>query len=247
MLETDEDGLIRLQKLLAQSGVASRRACEELMLAGRVEVDGDVVTRLGTKVDPRSAVVRVDGHRLPPISDSVYLALNKPRGVVSTMSDPHGRPSLADALGDRTERLFHVGRLDTDTEGLILLTNHGELAHRLAHPSYGVDKTYVAQVLGVVKPATVRRLLAGVELDDGPAAADTLVVKSTYAGRSIVELSLHEGRNRIVRRMLDAVGHPVEQLTRTAFGAVRLRDLKVGGSRELSRDELGALLDGVGL
>jgi 23S rRNA pseudouridine2605 synthase len=175
MLEVGEDGLIRLQKLLAQSGVASRRACEELMLAGRVEVDGEVITRLGTKVDPRSAVVRVDGQRLPPISDSVYLAFNKPRGVVSTMSDPHGRPTLADLLGDRAERLFHVGRLDTDTEGLILLTNHGELAHRLAHPSYGVDKTYVAQVGGVVKPATVRRLLEGIDLDDGPAAADTMV------------------------------------------------------------------------
>jgi 23S rRNA pseudouridine2605 synthase len=247
MLEVGEDGLIRLQKLLAQSGVASRRACEELMLAGRVEVDGEVITRLGTKVDPRSAVVRVDGQRLPPISDSVYLAFNKPRGVVSTMSDPHGRPTLADLLGDRAERLFHVGRLDTDTEGLILLTNHGELAHRLAHPSYGVDKTYVAQVGGVVKPATVRRLLEGIELDDGLAAADAVVVKSTYAGRSIVELSLHEGRNRIVRRMLDAVGHPVQQLTRTAFGVIRLRDLKVGSSRELSREELGALLDGVGL
>ena len=247
MLEVGEDGLIRLQKLLAQSGVASRRACEELMLAGRVEVDGEVITRLGTKVDPRSAVVRVDGQRLPPISESVYLAFNKPRGVVSTMSDPHGRPTLADLLGDRAERLFHVGRLDTDTEGLILLTNHGDLAHRLAHPSYGVDKTYVAQVGGVVKPATVRRLLEGIELDDGPAAADTMVVKSTHAGRSIVELSLHEGRNRIVRRMLDAVGHPVQQLTRTAFGVIRLRDLKVGSSRELSREELGALLDGVGL
>ena len=247
MLEVGEDGLIRLQKLLAQSGVASRRACEELMLAGRVEVDGEVVTRLGTKVDPRSAVVRVDGQRLPPISESVYLAFNKPRGVVSTMSDPHGRPTLADLLGDRAERLFHVGRLDTDTEGLILLTNHGDLAHRLAHPSYGVDKTYVAQVGGVVKPATVRRLLEGIELDDGPAAADAMVVKSTHAGRSIVELSLHEGRNRIVRRMLDAVGHPVQQLTRTAFGVIRLRDLKVGSSRGLSREELGALLDGVGL
>lgn len=247
MLETDADGLIRLQKLLAQSGVASRRACEELMLAGRVEVDGDVVTRLGTKVEPRTAVVRVDGQRLPPVSDSVYLVLNKPRGVVSTMSDPQGRPTLTDFLGDRPERLFHVGRLDTDTEGLILLTNHGELAHRLAHPSYGADKTYVAQVSGVVQPATVRRLLRGIELEDGPVRADAMVVTSSYAGRSIVELSIHEGRNRIVRRMLDAAGHPVQLLTRTAFGAVRLRGLKVGASRELSREELGAVLDGVGL
>jgi 23S rRNA pseudouridine2605 synthase len=247
MLETDEDGLIRLQKLLAQSGVASRRKCEELMLAGLVEVDGEVVTRLGTKVDPRVAVVRVEGERLPPISEHVYLALNKPKGVVSTMSDPQGRQTLTDYVGERSERLFHVGRLDTDTEGLILLTNHGELAHRLAHPSYGVDKTYVAQVRGTVKHATVTRLLDGIELDDGPVKVNRIAVKSAHAGRSIVELDIHEGRNRIVRRMLDAVGHPVQQLTRTAFGAVRLRDLKVGRSRALDREELGALLDEVQL
>lgn len=247
MLETDEDGLIRLQKLLAQSGVASRRKCEELMLSGLVEVDGEVVTRLGTKVDPSVAVVRVDGERLPPLTGHVYLALNKPRDVVSTMSDPQGRPTLADFVGDRAERLFHVGRLDTDTEGLILLTNHGELAHRLAHPSYGVEKTYVAQVRGVVKPATLRQLLAGIELDDGPVKAHRMKVTSSHAGRSIVELAIHEGRNRIVRRMLASVGHPVQQLSRTAFGDVRLHDLKAGASRELTRDELGALLDRVGL
>jgi 23S rRNA pseudouridine2605 synthase len=247
MLETDEDGMIRLQKLLAQSGVASRRKCEELMLAGLVEVDGEVVTRLGTKVDPSVAVVRVDGERLPPLTGHVYLALNKPTGVVSTMSDPHGRPTLAGFVGDRSERLFHVGRLDTDTEGLILLTNHGELANRLAHPSYGVNKTYVAQVKGTVKPATVARLLEGIELVDGPIKANGLTVASAHGGRSIIELVIHEGRNRIVRRMLDAVGHPVQRLTRTAFGVVRLRDLKVGTVRELSREELGALLDGVDL
>jgi len=247
MVETDEDGLIRLQKLLAQSGIASRRRCEELMLAGLVEVDGEVVTRLGTKVDPATAVVRVEGERLPPLSAHVYLALNKPRGVVSTMSDPQGRRTLADLLADRPERLFHVGRLDTDTAGLILLTNHGELAHRLAHPSYGVEKTYVAQVAGIVKPATVRQLLAGIVLDDGPVRANRLVVKSSHGGRSIVELAVHEGRNRIVRRMLASAGHPVQQLTRIAFGAARLRDLKAGQLRELTREELGALLDGVEL
>ena len=154
--ETDEDGLIRLQKLLAQSGVASRRKCEELMLDGLVEVDGEVVTRLGTKVDPRTAVVRVEGKRLPPISDKVYLVLNKPRGVVSTMSDPEGRRTLGDLVADRPERLFHVGRLDTDTEGLIILTNDGDFAQHLAHPSYEVDKTYVAEVEGEVHIRTVR-------------------------------------------------------------------------------------------
>ncbi len=166
-IEVDEDGQIRLQKLLAQSGIASRRKCEEIMLAGLVEVDGEIVTRLGTKVDPRVAVIRVDGKRLPPISAHVYLVLNKPRGVVSTMSDPEGRRSLQDLVADRPERLFHVGRLDTDTAGLILLTNDGDFAHRMAHPSFEVDKTYVAEVDGEVTKATVAQILAGVTLEDG--------------------------------------------------------------------------------
>jgi len=245
--EADEAGLVRLQKLLASSGVASRRRCEQLMLEGRVEVDGKVVTRLGTKVDPRIAVVRVDGARLPPRTDAVYLAVNKPVGVVSTMSDPQGRATLAGLVTDRPQRLFHVGRLDTDTSGLLLLTNHGELAHRLAHPSYQISKTYVAQVTGTVRPATVRRLLSGVQLDDGPAVADAFAVQKTHAGRSLVEIVLHEGRNRIVRRMLDAVGHPVQALTRTAFGPVHLGGQRSGAVRDLTREELGSLFDGVGL
>ena len=161
-LERDEDGLVRLHKLLARSGVASRRKCEELMLAGEVTVDGEVVTRLGTKVDPAAAVIRVSGKRLPPISEKVYLVLNKPRGVVSTMSDPEGRRTLQDLVADRPERLFHVGRLDTDTSGLIILTNDGDFAHRLAHPSYEVDKTYVAEVTGQLFPRVVKQLLGGV-------------------------------------------------------------------------------------
>jgi len=242
-LETDDEGLIRLQKLLAQSGVASRRKCEELMLAGLVEVDGEVVTRLGTKVDPTAAVIRVDGKRLPPVSPHVYLVLNKPRGVVSTMSDPEGRKTLSDFVGDRPERLFHVGRLDTDTEGLILLTNDGDFAQRVAHPSYELDKTYVAEVDGVVTKTTVKRLLAGVTLEDGPVEVGAAKVVSTSADRSIVELVIHEGRNRIVRRLLDEVGHPVRRLTRTAIGPVLLRGLKRGALRELTLDELGVLLD----
>ena len=154
-LETDDDGQIRLQKLLAQSGVASRRKCEELMLEGAVEVDGEVVTRLGTKVDPRTAVIRVEGRRLPPISAHVYLVLNKPRGVVSTMSDPDGRRSIGDLVADRPERLFHVGRLDTDTSGLLILTNDGDFAQRLAHPSYEIEKTYVAEVEGQLHSGTI--------------------------------------------------------------------------------------------
>ena len=243
MIATDDDGLIRLQKLLAQSGVASRRKCEELMLEGLVVVDGEVVTRLGTKVDPVTAVIRVDGKRLPPVSPNVYLVLNKPRGVVSTMSDPEGRPTISDLVADRPERLFHVGRLDTDTSGLLLLTNDGDFAQRMAHPSYEVDKTYVAEVDGVVTRATVKRLLAGVTLEDGPVEVSAAKVVSTSTDRSIVEVVIHEGRNRIVRRLLDEVGHPVRKLTRTAIGPVLLRGLKRGDLRELTLDELGVLLD----
>ncbi|MFS3130334.1 pseudouridine synthase [Nocardioides sp. Bht2] len=246
-IEVDDEGLIRLQKLLAQSGVASRRKCEELMLDGLVEVDGEVVTRLGTKVDPTTAVIRVDGRRLPPISPNVYLVLNKPRGVVSTMSDPQGRRTISDLVADRPERLFHVGRLDTDTTGLLLLTNDGEFAHRMAHPSYEVYKTYVAEVSGKVDRAVLDRLKAGVTLEDGPVEVQRVKVLSTTGhgdkARSIVELVIHEGRNRIVRRLLDQVGHPVLQLTRTAFGPVKLDRLGVGELRDLTNAELGKLLD----
>ena len=239
----DDEGLVRLQKLLAQSGVASRRKCEELMLAGLVEVDGEVVTRLGTKVDPRTAVIRVEGKRLPPVSAHVYLVLNKPRGVVSTMSDPEGRRTLSDFVADRPERLFHVGRLDTDTEGLILLTNDGDFAQRVAHPSYELHKTYVAEVPGPVTKATVRRVLAGVTLEDGPVEASSFKVLSEHKDKAIVELVIHEGRNRIVRRLLDEVGHPVRRLTRTAIGPVQVTGLRSGELRELTRDELGTMLD----
>jgi 23S rRNA pseudouridine2605 synthase len=250
-IQLEDDGQIRLQKLLAQSGVASRRKCEELMLEGLVEVDGEVVTRLGTKVDPKVAVIHVDGKRLPPISPNVYLVLNKPRGVVSTMSDPEGRRNLTEFVEDRPERLFHVGRLDTDTSGLILLTNDGEFAHRMAHPSYEVDKTYVAEVDGDVFPSTLKKLRAGVVLEDGPVHPSQVKLiagpQGNPTGRSIIELVIHEGRNRIVRRLLDSVGHPVRRLTRTAFGPVALKNLQVGTVRELTDDELGALLDSVQL
>jgi 23S rRNA pseudouridine2605 synthase len=246
--DTDEDGLIRLQKLLAMSNVASRRKCEELMLAGEVEVDGEVVTRLGTKVDPTRAVIRVQGRRLPPVSAHVYLVLNKPRGVVSTMSDPEGRRCLGDVVADRPERLFHVGRLDTDTEGLIILTNDGDFAQHLAHPSHEVDKTYVAEVEGEVHVRTIRQLLAGVTLEDGPVTVTGARVvggdpRREGRNRSIVELTIHEGRNRIVRRLLDHVGHPVRRLTRTSIGPVTLAGLRSGEMRELTVAELGELMD----
>lgn len=246
-IAVDEDGLIRLQKLLAQSGVASRRRCEELMLDGEVEVDGEVVTRLGTKVDPRTAVIKVSGKRLPPVSAHVYLVLNKPRGVVSTMSDPEGRRTLSDFVGDRPERLFHVGRLDTDTSGLLLLTNDGDFAHRMAHPSFEVEKTYVAEVAGRLTKATLADLLAGVTLEDGPVDVRRARIIATATEKSIIELVIHEGRNRIVRRLLDHVGHPVRQLSRTRFGPIELGTLGSGTLRELSDDELGQLLELVGL
>ena len=250
-VETDDEGQIRLQKLLAQSGIASRRKCEEIMLAGLVEVDGEVVTRLGTKVDPTKAVIRVEGRRLPPVSEHVYLVLNKPRGVVCTMSDPEGRRTLSDVVADRPERLFHVGRLDTDTEGLILLTNDGDFAHQMAHPSFEVDKTYVAQVEGVLRRQTLQQLLAGVVLEDGPVTVSAAKVTSSHRSsngdRSIVELVIHEGRNRIVRRLLDHVGHPVRQLTRTRIGPVKLAGLRSGELRELDERELGTLLDAANL
>src|SRR4051812_23342201 len=220
------------------------------MLAGEVTVDGEGVTRLGTKVDPGTAVIRVSGRRLPPMSPNVYLVLNKPVGVTSTMSDPHAARTLTDLVGDRPERLFHVGRLDTDTAGLLLLTNDGEFAHRMAHPSYEVDKTYVATVEGQVYPRTLKQLLAGVELDDGPVTVSSARLvggRGSSERGSILELVIHEGRNRIVRRLLDHVGHPVRDLTRTRFGPVELGSLKSGATRELTNDELGELLESVGL
>lgn len=237
----------RLQKLLAEAGVASRRRSEELIRDGRVEVDGAIVTRLGTRVDPAAAVIRVDGARIPPRSERAYLVLNKPVGVVATMRDPEGRRCLADLLAERTDRLFHVGRLDTDTGGLLLLTNDGNFAQRVAHPSFTVSKTYVAEVSGSVRSGLGRVLLAGVGLEDGPVVADAFRIITVTPAKSIVELVLHEGRNRIVRRLLAHVGHPVERLTRTAIGPVRLGQLPVGAMRELSRDELGELLDVAGL
>ncbi|QNE17860.1 rRNA pseudouridine synthase [Kribbella qitaiheensis] len=246
MSDTEETG-IRLQKALAQAGIASRRNSELLIEQGRVEVDGAVVTEFGTRVDPAVSVIRVDGERIPPLTDHAYLVLNKPRGVVTTMSDPQGRPCVADYVLDRPERLFHIGRLDTDTEGLLLLTNHGEFAHRLAHPSYEVSKTYVAEVDGNVKLGTLRRLLDGVNLEDGPAQADTVKEISSIRGRTLVQITLHEGRNRIVRRMFDAIGHPVKRLTRTAIGPVRRGNLHTGELRDLDHKELGQLLDLVDL
>jgi 23S rRNA pseudouridine2605 synthase len=240
-VETLNDEGIRLQKVLAAAGLGSRRACEELIAAGRVQVDGRLVTEQGLRVDPSVAVVHVDGARINVRDDLVYLALNKPRGVLSAMSDSRGRPTIADLVADRSERLFHVGRLDADSEGLLLLTNDGELAHRLMHPAFGVQKTYLATVPGPIGREVGRRLRDGVELEDGPVRVDSFRVVQTSGGRAIVEVVLHEGRKHIVRRLLAEVGHPVERLVRTAIGPVRLGGLRAGTTRVLSRTELAEL------
>ncbi|MFF0574300.1 pseudouridine synthase [Streptosporangium saharense] len=244
---TEVPGGVRLQKVLAQAGVASRRACEEMIGEGRVTVDGQVVRRFGARVDPAKQVIHVDGKRLPTMPDLVYLAINKPLGVVSTMSDPDGRPSLADYVADRTERLFHVGRLDTETEGLILLTNDGELANRLTHPSYGVQKKYWAKVPGRIERDLSRRLKKGVELEDGLAKADSFSIVQEHGQQALVEIVLHEGRKHIVRRMLEEVGHPVIDLARIEFGPVKLGRLKPGTVRALTLKEVGELYAAVGL
>jgi pseudouridine synthase len=243
----DVPGGVRLQKVLAAAGVGSRRHCEEMIGEGRVEVDGEVVRRYGARVDPQRQVIRVDGRRIAAREDLVYVALNKPAGVLTTMSDARGRPTIADYLPDRTERLFHVGRLDYDTEGLMLLMNDGELAHRLAHPRYGVLKTYLADVAGPLPRDLGRQLITGVELSDGVATADRFRVLERAGNRALVEITLHEGRKHIVRRMLAETGHPVSRLVRTHVGPVALGTLRPGTTRRLTPREIGDLYAAVGL
>ena len=238
---------VRLQKVLASAGVGSRRACEELIAQGRVTVDGEVVRGQGLRVDPETAVVHVDGMRVTTASDRVYLALNKPKGMVSAMSDPDGRPTVGDLVAERKERLFHVGRLDADTEGLLLLTNDGELAHRWSHPSFHVPKTYLAQVIGPVQRDVGKRLRAGVTLEDGPVAVDSFRLVDSSANRVLVEVVLHEGRKHVVRRLLAEVGHPVQSLVRTSIGPVQLGPQRPGKIRALNSAEVAALYALVGL
>jgi 23S rRNA pseudouridine2605 synthase len=247
MSSSTEAELIRLQKVLASAGVGSRRHCEQLIAEGRVTVAGIGVAELGTRVDAATAVVRVDGKRINLRSDLVYQAFNKPRGVVTAMSDPQGRPNVGDYVQHVPERLFHVGRLDAETEGLLILTNDGDFAHRLAHPSHGVVKTYVAEVSGPIDRGLSRKLLSGVDLEDGPVTVDGFRVLDSSHDRALVEVSLHEGRNHIVRRLLDSVGHPVSKLVRVAVGPVRLGDQRSGTLRDLTADELSELYRQIGL
>jgi 23S rRNA pseudouridine2605 synthase len=250
MVTTGEPRGVRLQKVLSQAGIASRRVAERMITDGRVEVDGQLVTELGTRVDPDASVIRVDGARIVLDDSLVYLAINKPRGMHSTMSDDRGRPCIGDMVEHRVrgnKKLFHVGRLDADTEGLILLTNDGELAHRLMHPSYEVPKTYLATVTGSAPRGFGKKLRAGIELDDGPIAVDDFAVVDAVPGKTLIRVTLHEGRKRIVRRMLAETGFPVQTLVRTDIGAVSLGEQRPGSIRALRRNEIGELYKAVGL
>ncbi|MEV7649780.1 pseudouridine synthase [Arthrobacter sp. NPDC089319] len=243
----DPEG-VRLQKVLAGAGVASRRVCEELIQAGRVEVDGVVVRELGVRVDPAHTVIHVDGIRVQMDETLTYLVFNKPKGVVSTMEDPEGRPCISDYLKPQQgQRLFHVGRLDQATEGLLLLTNDGELANRLTHPSYQVPKTYLVQVRGPMAHGVGAQMKAGIELEDGVSSVDSFKLVDSTPGHVLVEVVLHSGKNRVVRRLFDAVGHPVERLVRIQVGPIRLGDQRQGSIRALGRQEAGHLLALVGM
>ncbi|MFF9067717.1 pseudouridine synthase [Streptomyces sp. NPDC014891] len=236
----------RLQKVLARAGMGSRRACEELIEQARVEVNGEIVLEQGKRVDPERDEIKVDGLTVATQS-YLFFALNKPAGVVSTMEDPDGRQCLGDYVTNRETRLFHVGRLDTETEGIILLTNHGELAHRLTHPKYGVKKTYLAAITGPLPREVGRRLKDGIQLEDGYARADHFRVVEQTGKNYLVEVTLHEGRKHIVRRMLAEAGFPVEKLVRTAFGPIGLGDQKSGWLRRLTNTEVGMLMKEVGM
>jgi pseudouridine synthase len=240
----------RLSKLIAAAGLASRRKCEDLIRAGRVRLDGEVVTNLGTKADPKRARIEVDGKPIA-LEPLVYVLLNKPRGPLSAVSDHRGRQTVVGLVKGVSARLYPAGRLDADTEGLLLLTNDGELTYRLTHPRYGVEKVYEAEVEGRPTAETLRRLARGVMLEDGwsgPARVRLLGRSSSPAPRdrkptTWLELTIHSGRKRQVRRMLKAVGHPVVSLRRTRMGTLRLGDLPAGGWRKLSRKEIADLWD----
>ncbi|WP_055613788.1 pseudouridine synthase [Streptomyces phaeochromogenes] len=236
----------RLQKVLARAGYGSRRACEELVEQSRVEVNGEIVVEQGMRVDPENDEIKVDGLTVATQSYQ-FFSLNKPAGVVSTMEDNEGRQCLGDYVTNRETRLFHVGRLDTETEGVILLTNHGELAHRLTHPKYGVKKVYLAHIVGPIPRDLGKQLKDGIQLEDGYAKADHFRVVEQTGKNYLVEVTLHEGRKHIVRRMLAEAGFPVDKLVRVSFGPITLGDQKSGWLRRLSNTEVGMLMQEVGL
>ena len=244
----DDSNSIRLQKLLAQAGFGSRRKCEDMITEGRVEVDGELVTELGTRVDPHKQQVRVDGSRVRVNPNHVTLALNKPRKVLSAMDAPKGRYTLRDIVGDKYERIFHMGRLDYDSEGLILMTNDGELSQHVMHPKYEVEKTYVATLEGKISGTVCRRLVTtGVQLDDGWIKLDHCAIIDSSRDHTMVKVVLHSGKNRIVRRIFGSIGFPVKRLVRTQIGPIKLGDLKPGSYRVLSQTEVRSLSKEVGL
>lgn len=229
---------IRLQKILADAGVASRRKSEELILAGRVSVDGKTVRELGMKFNPINHKVTVDGEAITHNITKSYIAFNKPAGVVSTMFDPENRPSLNSYFDEQNHRLFHIGRLDMESEGLLILTNDGDLAHKLSHPKFGVEKNYYIELENPIKKSVADRLIRGVILEDGFAKVDAISIDSSG---HLVEVSLHSGRNRILRRMFEEIGHPIERLVRIGFGPLKLGELKPGKWRYLNSVELISL------
>jgi 23S rRNA pseudouridine2605 synthase len=240
------DTEIRLQKVLAAAGIGSRRSCEILIDQGRVSINGEPVREQGRRVDPEVDIIHVDGERLQTKAEVVVYALNKPKGVLTTMVDDQGRPCVGDYVTELEQRVFHVGRLDADTEGLLLLTNDGELANRLIHPSFGVDKTYIATVKEMTNKA-LSELTSGVQLDDGTAQATKARIIDRTKNSVMVELVIHEGRNRIVRRMFDAVGSPVTALVRTKIGPVALGQQRPGVLRVINGAQLRALYTAAGL
>jgi 23S rRNA pseudouridine2605 synthase len=229
----------RIQKVLARAGVGSRRAVEEMVAARRIRVNGRAA-RVGQRIDQTKDKVEVDGLFVPLDPALVYYLLNKPSGIVTTTSDPEGRPTVLDVV-DTEVRVWPVGRLDIDSEGALVITNDGDLTNRLTHPSHGVPKTYLTEVRGAVKSRTLRRLARGIELEDGPTGPATVGIVDRMAATTLVEITIAEGRNRQVRRMFEAVGHPVTRLARTAIGPVTLGRLKPGTYRRLSPAEVGAL------
>ena len=236
---------VRLQRVLAAAGLGSRRACEVLIEQGRVEVNGKRVREQGLRVDADTAVIMVDGRRINAAPGKEYLALHKPEGFVSSMSDPEGRPTLLDLVGEQ-KRLFHVGRLDIATEGLLIMTNDGDLAHMLSHPSFGVQKTYLAEVPGPVPRGIGKRLKDGVMLEDGIVKVDSFRLVLSNENRAMVEVVVHEGRKHVVRRLLEAVELPVQRLIRTRFGPIALGDQRPGKIRPLNQKEIGELFAAVG-
>lgn len=241
---TPANNLVRLQKALADAGVASRRACEELITDGRVSVNGLQVTLLGTKVDPINDELTVDGEIVNANKSKTYLIFNKPAGVLSTMSDPEGRPCLGDYFKERSDRLFHVGRLDKESEGLIVLTNDGEIAHRATHPSYGLVKKYLVEIEGHLNPAQIGELKSGIRLEDGLARAlEVTVLREPTPKNAWVEISIHEGRYHIVRRMFEELELPVLRLIRTEFGPLNVGETKVGRWRHLNEGEVENLFN----